>query len=309
MMDVIGGSGAQPPLEGLYYFTQVIDHGGFARAARALGIPKSRLSRHVMALEAKLGVRLVNRSTRRFAITEVGQEVYRHATAMVAEADAALEAVEFARAEPRGTIRVSCPVALAQSALATLLPDFLARYTAVRLQMHVSNRRVDVVREGFDVALRVRTQPSGEDGLVMRAFGRANQLLVASSSYLARAGTPGSPQELRGRDTLDYGGELEPGPWELVGADGERVRAEHTPRVLCHDFAVLRAAVLAGLGIAQLPESVVREDLESGALTRVLPQWNSPQGIVHAVFPSRRGLLPAVRAFIDFLAERLPAVL
>jgi len=297
------------PLEGFYYFTQVVDHGGFARAARALGIPKSRLSRHVMALEAQLNVRLLNRSTRRFAVTEVGHEVYRHATAMLAEADAALEAVEFARAEPRGTIRASCPVALAQSALAPMLPDFLEKYPAVRLHLHVSNRRVDVVREGLDVALRVRTQPSGEDGLVMRAFGRSNQFLVASPGYLARSGVPGSPQELRERATLDYGGEPDPGPWELVGAHGESVRAEHTPRVLCHDFIVLRAAALAGLGIAQLPESVVREDLQSGALARVLPDWNTPEGIVHVVFPSRRGLLPTVRAFIDFLAERLPAAL
>ena len=297
------------PLEGFYYFTQVVDHGGFARAARALGVPKSRLSRHLVALEAQLNVRLLNRSTRRFAVTEVGQEVYRHATAMLAEADAAIEAVEFARAEPRGTIRASCPVALAQSALAAMLPEFLAKYPAVRLQLHVSNRRVDVVREGFDLALRVRSQPSGEDGLVMRAFGRANQLLVASSAYLARAGAPASPQELRERETLDYGGELDPGPWQLVGAHGESMRAEHTPRVLCHDFIVLREAALAGLGIAQLPESVVREDLRSGALTRVLPDWSSPEGIVHVVFPSRRGLLPAVRSFIDFLAERLPAAI
>jgi len=297
------------PLEGFYYFTQVVDHGGFARAARALGIPKSRLSRHVMALEAQLNVRLLNRSTRRFAVTEVGHEVYRHATAMLAEADAALEAVEFARAEPRGTIRASCPVALAQSALAPMLPDFLAKYPAVRLHMHVSNRRVDVVREALDVALRVRTEPSGEDGLVMRAFGRSNQFLVASPGYLARSGAPGSPQELRERATLDYGVEPDPGPWELVGANGESVRAEHTPRVLCHDFTVLRAAALAGLGIAQLPESVVREDLQSGALARVLPEWKTPEGIVHVVFPSRRGLLPAVRVFIDFLAERLPAAL
>ena len=297
------------PLEGFYYFTRVVDHGGFARAARALGIPKSRLSRHVMALEAQLNVRLLNRSTRRFAVTEVGHDVYRHATAMLAEADAALEAVEFARAEPRGTIRASCPVALAQSALAPMLPDFLAKYPAVRLHLHVSNRRVDVVREGLDVALRVRTQPSGEDGLVMRAFGRSNQFLVASPGYLARSGAPTSPQELRERETLDYGGEPDPGPWELVGANGESVRAEHTPRVLCHDFIVLRAAALAGLGIAQLPESVVREDLRSGALARVLPEWKTPEGIVHAVFPSRRGLLPAVRVFIDFLAERLPAAL
>ena len=297
------------PLEGFYYFTQVVDHGGFARAARAVGIPKSRLSRHVMALEAQLNVRLLNRSTRRFAVTEVGQEVYRHAAAMRAEADAALEAVEFARAAPRGTIRASCPVTLAQSVLASMLPVFLAKYPAVRLQLYVSNRRVDVVREGFDVALRVRSQPSGEDGLVMRTFGRAHELLVASPAYLARASAPASPQDLGSRETLDYGGELDRQPWELVGSDGQSVRAEHTPRVICHDFIVLRATVLAGLGIAKLPDSLVREDVHSGALTRVLPDWNSPQGVVHAVFPSRRGLLPAVRAFIDFLAERVPAAI
>jgi DNA-binding transcriptional LysR family regulator len=296
-------------LEGFYYFTQVVDHGGFARAARALGIPKSRLSRHVMALEAKLNVRLVNRSTRRFAVTEVGQEVYRHATAMLAEADAAVDAVELVRAEPRGTLKASAPIALAQSALAGILPEFLVKYPAVRLQLHVSNRRVDVVSEGFDVALRVRSQPSGEDGLVMRVLGRSDELLVASPAYLERAGTPSEPAQLRERDTLDYAGEFDRRPWELVGPGGQSARAEHAPRVVCHDFTVLRSAALAGLGIARMPEMLVREDLRSGVLTRVLPEWNSPQGILHVVFPSRRGLLPAVRAFIDFLAERLPAVL
>jgi DNA-binding transcriptional LysR family regulator len=287
----------------------VVDHGGFARAARALGIPKSRLSRHVLALEAKLNVRLVNRSTRRFVVTEVGQEVYRHATAMLAEADAALEAVEFARAEPRGTLKASAPIALAQSVLAGILPDFLMKYPAVRLQLHVSNRRVDVVSEGFDVALRVRSQPTGEDGLVMRVLGRSDELLVASPSYLERAGTPAEPAQLRDRDTLDYAGEFDRRPWELVGPGAQSARAEHAPRVVCHDFTVLRSAALAGLGVARLPEMFVREDLRSGALRRVLPEWNTPQGIVHLVFPSRRGLLPAVRAFIDFLAEKLPAAL
>jgi DNA-binding transcriptional LysR family regulator len=297
------------PLEGFYYFTQVVDHGGFARAARALGIPKSRLSRHVMALETRLNVRLVNRSTRRFVVTELGQEVYRHATAMLAQADAALEAVEFARAEPRGTIKVSSPVALAQSALAVILPDFLAKLPAVQVQLHVSNRRVDVVSEGFDVALRVRSHPSGEDGLVMRSFREVDEFLVASPAYLGRAGEPGDPAELAAYDTLDYAGEFDHRPWELAGPGGRSARAEHTPRVVCHDFVVLRAAALAGLGVARLPESVVREDLRSGTLKRVLPGWNTPQGIVHVVFPSRRGLLPAVRAFIDFLAERLPALM
>ncbi len=297
------------PLEGFYYFTQVVEHGGFARAARALGIPKSRVSRHVMALEAALNVRLLQRSTRRFVVTEVGQEVYRHAMAMLAEADAALEAVEFARAAPRGVIKVSCPVALAQSSLAALVPEFLGLFPAVRLQLHVSNRRVDVVSEGFDVALRVRSQPSGEDGLVMRAFKQLDEYLVASPGYLARAGEPAEPTQLAGRDTLDYGGEFDRRPWELRAADGRSALAEHTPRIVCHDFVVLRACALAGLGIARLPEAVVREDLRSGALQRVLAGWNIPQGTLHVVFPSRRGLLPAVRAFIDFLAERLPSTM
>jgi DNA-binding transcriptional LysR family regulator len=294
------------PLEGLYYFTQVVEHGGYARAARALDIPKSRLSRHVAGLETQLNVRLVNRSTRRFAATEVGQEVYRHATAMLAEADAALEAVEFARAEPRGTLRVSCPVAIAQWGLAALVPDFLAKYPGVRLQLDVSNRRVDVLAEGFDLALRVRSQPSGEDGLVMRSFGETDELLVASPAYLARAGRPTEPQQLAEADTLDYAQELGRHLWELQGPGGRTERVEHAPRLVCHDFIVLHAAALAGLGIARLPETVVRADLDGATLERVLPEWNTPQGIVHLVFPSRRGLLPAVRAFIDFLAQRLP---
>lgn len=297
------------PLEGFYYFTQVVDHGGFARASRALGIPKSRLSRHVSSLEERLAVRLVNRSTRRFVVTDVGHEVYRHATAMLAAADAAVEVVEFARAKPCGTIRASCPVALAQASLAPILPAFLGAYPAVRLELHVSNRRVDVLAESFDVALRVRTKPSGEDGLVMRTFRQVDEFLVASPGYLRGAALLAEPAHLRQHRTLDYAGEFEHRPWELLGPGGESAAFEHQPRVMCHDFVVLRQAVLAGLGVARLPESVVRGDLQSGALTRVLPGWHSPQGIVHVVFPTRRGMLPAVRALIDFLAEQLPATL
>jgi DNA-binding transcriptional LysR family regulator len=297
------------PLEGFYYFTQVVDHAGFARAARALSIPKSRLSRHVAALEAELGVRLVNRSTRRFVVTEVGQEVYRHARAMLAEADAALEVVEFARAEPRGVVKVSCPVALAQWSLAKLLPRFLVKYPQIRVQMDVSNRRVDVLNEGVDVALRVRARPSGEDGLVMRAFQQVREFLVASPAYLTGAAPLETPAQLADHATLEHAADVERRGLELVGPQGAVVRAEHTPRLACLDFVVLRAAALAGLGIALLPESVVRDDLASGVLARALPQWDTPQGILHVVFPTRRGMLPAVRALIDFLAEHLPGTL
>jgi DNA-binding transcriptional LysR family regulator len=297
------------PIEEFLYFARVVQHGGYAKAARALGIPKSRLSRHVAALESRLNVRLLQRSTRRFAVTEIGQEVYRHALAMLAEADAAVEAVEFARAEPRGVIKISCPVAMAQTWLAALLPDFLGKYPAIRLQLHVSNRRVDVLNEGFDLALRVRSVPTGEDGLVMRSFGEVCEFLVAAPAYLDRVGRPSEPAEIAARDTLDYAAESDRQTWELRGPQDKTVRLEHSPRLACHDFVMLRNAALAGLGIARLPENVVSDDLKHGALERVLPQWNTPQGTVHLVFPTRRGLLPAVRALIDFLAERFQKLL
>lgn len=294
------------PLDDFYYFAKVSEHGGYAKAARALGIPKSRLSRHVAALESRLGVRLVNRSTRRFVVTEVGQEVRRHATAMLAEADAAVEAVEFARAEPGGVVKASCPVALAQTAMAQYLPEFLARYPKIRLILHATNRRVDVINEGFDVALRVRTVPTGEDGLVMRTFGSSSNFLVASREYLKERGCPERPQQIPQHATLSFTPETDRQIWELFDADGVSVQIEHTPRLVCHDFTMLRAAVLAGLGIALLPESVVRADVASGAIVQVLPAWTLPLGVFHIVFPTRRGLLPSVRAFIDFLAERMP---
>jgi DNA-binding transcriptional LysR family regulator len=296
------------PLDDFYYFAKVIEHGGYAKASRALSIPKSRLSRHVAALESRLGVRLVNRSTRRFVVTEVGQEVRRHAVAMLAEADAAVEAVEFVRAEPCGVVKVSCPVALAQVTMAQYLPEFLARYPKIRLLLYATNRRVDVLNEGFDVAMRVRTVPTGEDGLVMRTFGSSSNFLIASPEYLKERGRPERPDQIAQHATLSFTPESDRQTWELFDADGASVRIEHTPRLVCHDFPVLRAAVLAGLGIALLPESVVRADVDSGKLEQVLPAWTLPLGVFHLVFPTRRGLLPSVRAFIDFLGERMPKV-
>src|SRR6187549_695706 len=147
-----------PDLNDLQFFAIVVEHGGYAAAERALGIPKSRLSRRVTQLESDLGVRLLQRSTRRFAVTDVGNSVYRHAQTMLAEANAAREVVDRLSAEPRGIVRVSVPVGLAQQQMPMLLPEFMARYPQVRVQMHVSNRKVDLINEGFDVALRVRSR-------------------------------------------------------------------------------------------------------------------------------------------------------
>ncbi|HPF72837.1 MAG: LysR substrate-binding domain-containing protein [Lysobacteraceae bacterium] len=295
-------------LDDLYYYAMVVKHGGFAAAGRELGVPKSRLSRHVNRLEERLGVRLLQRSTRRFVVTDTGENLYRHCQAMLAEAESAFEVVEQAQSEPRGLLRVACPIALASTQLAPLIPRFLRRYPKVRLDLHVDNRRIDVLAERFDAALRVRTEPSGEDGLVMRRFAELCELLVASPDYLEQTGQPAHPDDLRRLSTLSFApGETQ--HWTLNGPNGQQVDIEHAPRLLSHNFPVLRQAALDGLGIALLPASVIEADLASGRLVHVLPDWRLPQGVLHVVFPSRRGLLPAVRAFIDFLVDELPPML
>jgi DNA-binding transcriptional LysR family regulator len=296
-------------LNDLYYFAMVVEHGGFAAAERALGIPKSRLSRRIAQLETDMGVRLLQRSTRRFAVTDVGQSVYRHAQSMLEEARAAREVVDRLSAEPRGLVKVSCPVSIAQNHLAHLLPDFLTAFPQVRVQLHVSNRRVDVINEGFDIALRVRNQLNDDGSLVMRSFGTIRGLLVASPAYLARHGTPSRPEQLGEHVCLSMSEEEGKQRWDLHGPEGDVVRVETQPRVMALDFPVLREMAVRGLGIALLPETVCADFVRAGALDVVLPDWSLPEGICHAVFPTRRGLLPAVRVFIDFLAERLPPLI
>ena len=296
-------------LNDLYYFAMVVDHGGFAAAERALGIPKSRLSRRISQLEADLGVRLLQRSTRRFAVTDVGNSVYRHAQTMLAEAQAAREVVDRLSAEPRGVVRVSVPVGFAQQIVPALLPEFLARYPEVRLQLHVSNRRVDLINEGFDIALRVRTRLDDDGSLVMRSFGQIQELLVASPGYLDRAGRPADPDDLARHVTLSIHEDEARQRWELHGPEEEVRRVELKPRVAGFDFPMLMALAKQGLGITMLPETTCAEAVRQGELEVVLPQWRLPQGTVHVVFASRRGLLPAVRVFIDYLAEKLPPLL
>lgn len=296
-------------LNDLYYFAAVVEHGGFAAAERALGIPKSRLSRRISQLENELGVRLLQRSTRRFAVTDVGQSVHRHAQSMLAEAQAAREVVDRLSAEPRGLVRLSIPVSFAQQMVPKIMPEFLARYPEVRVQIHVSNRRVDVINEGIDVAIRVRSSLDDDGSLVMRSFGEIQELLVASPKYLDGMGRPGKPEDLAEHVTLTMSEDEARQRWELQGPDGEVRRVELKPRLSGFDFPMLMALARNGIGITMLPETVCADAVRSGELEVVLPDWHLPQGIAHAVFASRRGLLPAVRVLIDFLAERIPGLI
>ncbi len=295
-------------LNDLYYFVQVVDHGGFAPTGRALGIPKSKLSRRTAQLEERLGVRLIQRSTRRFAVTEIGQTYYAHCKAMLVEADAAEEAIAVTHAEPCGSVRMTCPVALLDAHVGAMLAEFMARHPRVEIHLEATNRRVDVVSEAIDLAIRVRPPPLADSDLVMRVFADRGQCLVASPALLAQRGTPQVPADLSRLPSLDLGVPQSEHVWRLFGPDGAQADIHRRPRFVTGGMLALRAAALAGVGVVQLPHMLVRDELARGDLVRLLPDWAPRREIVHAVFASRRGLLPSVRALIDFLAERFAAL-
>ena len=292
----------------LYYFTQVVEQQGFTPAGRALGMPKSKLSRRIALLEERLGVRLIQRSTRHFSVTEIGQEYYTHCKAMLVEAEAAQEAIELTRSEPRGTIRLTCPITLLQEHVGSMLADFMAQCPGVTLHLEATNRRVDVIAERIDVAIRVRPPPLEDSDLVLRVLAERRWCLVASPALLAGRAVPRVPADLSGLPSVDFGPPHREHSWQLSGPDGAVATIHHQPRLVTDDMIALRLAALSGVGIAQLPVMMVADELRRGGLLRLVPDWAPKSGIVHAVFPSRRGLLPSVRRFIDYLVMRFGQV-
>lgn len=291
-------------LNDLNFFAAVVSTGGFSAAARNLGAPKSRISRRVAALESQLGVRLIERSTRRFKVTEVGAEVYRHARAALSEAEAIEDVVTRLRAEPQGLVRISCPLGV-DRLLATALPGFLARHPRLRVQVVVTNRRIDLIDEGVDIAIRVRDRLDTDADLQVKKISRAGMVLTASPGFVAAHGQPLSPADLADFATVAHGDRPGPERWILTNEAGETAEVELEPRLSSSSFSILRQAAMEGVGIVPLPEYIAREPLDVGALARILPDWAVPSGILHLVFTSRRGQLPGVRAVIDFTAEVL----
>jgi len=299
---------APPDLNDLSYFAQVVDHGGFAAAGRALGVPKSRLSRRIALLEERLGVQLLRRSTRSFSVTEAGRDYYVHCRAMLTEAEAAEESIALARGEPRGVVRLSCPVALLATRVGAMLAEFMARHPRVELHVEETDRRVDVVAEGMDLALRVRPPPLEDSELALRVLSERSQCLVASPALLQRLGEPAGPGDLGRFPSMVLGRPQDVHQWVLEGPEGARAEVRHRPRYVTRGMLALRAAAVAGVGIVQLPRMVLTPEFGSGALVPVLPGWAPRREVVHLVFASRRGQLPAVRLLIDHLAARFAAL-
>ncbi len=292
-------------LNDLYYFAQVVEHGGFTAAARALGLQKSLLSRRILALEERLQVRLLQRSSRSFSVTEIGHEFYTRCAAMMEEARAAEQVVAENQALPRGIVRLSCPVGLLDFQFGPLLARFMAANPAVTLHVESTNRQVDVIADGIDMAIRVRFPPLEETDLVMRRLDDSSQCLVAHPAVV-----PAPLDEPAGLAALPSLGSTHPRSrhqWELHDGAGRVETVSHQPRLVTDDMNALREAALAGQGVVQLPTLFIYEDCRAGRLVRVVPHWRPRNGIVHAVFPSRRGLLPSVRALLDFLARECAA--
>jgi len=288
-----------PDLNDYLLFAEIVAHGGFAAAGRALRMPKSTLSRRVAALEARLGVRLIERSTRRFRVTEVGQAFHERCRAILLEVQQAEAAVSEALGEPRGTVRVSCPLGLVESLSATFAA-FLRRFPKVRLQVVALDRPVDLISERVDVAIRVRVALDTDAALTLRTLGKSSRILVAAPSLAAVcAGDVAALADLPTLAATDQMGDIQ---WEFKNAEGTIRAVRHEPRMTCVDFGALRDAAVAGLGIALLPDHACRMQVANGELVPVFPDWRTEEGIVHLVFTTRRGLPPAVRAFIDHLA-------
>lgn len=288
-------------LNDLYYFVKVVEAGGFAAAGRSLGIPKSRLSRRIAELETRLHASLLQRTTRKLALTTVGERYLQHCQAMLLEAEMADEAVASLSAEPRGRLRISCPVGLVHWELANVVSDFVATHPQVQLEMLLVNRRVDLVNEGIDVALRVRDIGDEDPSLIVRNLAPAAGALVASPSLLENLviSTPQDLAMLPVLGALEADGKVH---FQLVHESGKRCEIALEARLGVDDFPIRKTAALRGLGVSMLPMMNCRDELADGRLIQVLPEWSLPGGHLQAAYTQRRGTLPAVRAWIDHIS-------
>ena len=291
-------------LNDLYFFVKVIDCGGFSAASQELMVTKSLLSRRIADLEERLGVKLINRTTRQVSITEVGKIYYQHCKAMLIEAEAAEEAIEFLTAAPRGLIKLSCPTNLLHINISQMLNEFLQLYPKISLHVEATNRRVDLINERFDLALRIRTLPLPDSDLIVRELALARQFIVASPDLLHQFYSISEPQQLTQFPVLMMESFAPEYHWQLFSNDQQEQKVQCHPRLTTTDLTALREATLQGLGIAKLPELMVAEDIKQGCLIHVLPEWQPKPELIHLVYTSRRGLLPSMKLLIDFLVKK-----
>ncbi|MET4728214.1 DNA-binding transcriptional LysR family regulator [Lysobacter enzymogenes] len=289
-------------------FRRVVELGGFARAADDLGLSAAGLSKQVRQLEARLGTVLLQRTTRRMSLTDGGRLYFAECCRLLDEIEALEQRVREGSERVDGLLRVSAPLSFGLCVLSPLLSRFLAEHPHLRLDLALEDRVVDLVGEGFDVAVRLRAELE-DSSLVARRLGQVGQLLCASPDYLQRHGEPRTPQELCGHALLGYSLSESPRAWQLRGADGEHEFTLPAPRVAANNSLLLRDLLIDGHGVGSLPAFVARPQIAAGRLRELLPRHRQPPRHVHAVYATGRHLPAKVRAFVDFLGAQLPAAL
>ena len=296
-------------LNDLYFFASVVQYGGFSAAARTIGVEKTRLSRRIGALEKRLGVRLLQRTTRALALTEAGQRFYDRCLATVEGAQAAYDSVAELRREPAGLVRLSSPVLLTQRCLAHALPAYMTTHPKVSVFVEPTDRTVNVIEERFDIAIRAKPVIEDVAGLVAKTLGNSQRVMVASRAFLDRYRRPENPADLPTLNTVASTDDIFDGGarWTLTNLDNRTQQIELKPRLVTSDLRVRLQAAIRGIGIALLPEQVVAAPLTEGLVERVLPGWSGAKNILHLVYPTPRGMLPSVRSLIDYLLIHVPA--
>jgi DNA-binding transcriptional LysR family regulator len=288
-------------LDDMLAFIAVVDCHSFSAAAERLGVSKSVMSRRLSDLENRLGARLLNRTTRRLSLTEVGQAFYERCSRIVADLDEAERAVADLYAAPRGRLRINAPVSFGVMHLAPAIATFLADHPAIEIDIDLNDRTVDLVNEGYDLAIRIgRLRDSS---LIARRLSPSRRVVCASPAYLQRRGMPGTPDDLARHDCLIYTNIPLAEQWQFA-IDGEVRPVRVSGRLHASNGDLLRAAAVAGLGIAVLPTFLVGDLLASGALCCLPFAGPVPDAAVHAIYPQSRHLSPKVRVFVDFLASR-----
>ena len=296
-------------LNDIYFFASVVQHGGFSAAARATGVEKTRLSRRIAALETRLGVRLLQRTTRALALTEAGQRFFDRCLPAVEGAQAAYDSVAELRREPAGIVRLSSPVLLAQRCLAHALPGYMTAHPKVSVFLEPTDRTINVIEERFDIAIRAKPAIEDVAGLVAKTLGASQRVLVVSPAFLDRFGRPTSPADLPKFGTAASSDDMFDGGarWTLTSLDDGTQHIELKPKLVTSDLRARLQAAIHGIGIALLPEQVVSAPLRERLVERVLPEWSGARNILHLVYPTPRGMLPSVRSLIDYLLIHVPA--
>lgn len=290
-------------LTDIVVFVRVVDDGSFTRAAERLKLSRSVVSKYVTRLEGRLGARLLNRTTRRLSLTEAGRIFYERSRRGLQDIEEAEAEVSRLQEKPRGVLRINSPMSFGILHIAPALPEFLAQHPEVSVEMNLDDRVVDVIEEGFDVSIRIAEMP--DSSLIARRLAPCRHVIVAAPAYLEKHGTPRTPEDLRDHNIISFSYQASAYDWHFISPDNKQISVPVSGSMQANNSLALREALLRGVGITRTPTFVVGKDVQDGHLLSILGNYRTLEVSIYLVYPQRRHLSPKVRAFVDFMADRI----